>query len=95
MSRARQNVHPRRTLSPLSTSGLKAPLTPRSLLYHTIKILVYRPLLHDSSPALTSTALAHCRAAAIATSDVLSLWVRTFGHNSYHYLFIYCTFIAA
>ncbi|WOO77847.1 putative transcriptional regulatory protein [Vanrija pseudolonga] len=66
-----------------------------NLLYHTIKILVYRPLLHDSSPALTSTALAHCRAAAIATSDVLSLWVRTFGHNSYHYLFIYCTFIAA
>ncbi|KAL1412971.1 hypothetical protein Q8F55_000720 [Vanrija albida] len=66
-----------------------------NLLYHTIKILVYRPLLTDSSPALTSTALAHCRAAAIGTSEVLSLWVRTFGHNSYHYVMIYCTFISA
>ncbi|BEJ00153.1 hypothetical protein CcaverHIS631_0500100 [Cutaneotrichosporon cavernicola] len=67
-----------------------------NLLYHTICILIYRPLLTSNNrSALASSALNHCRNAAMGTHEVLSLWGRTFGHSCHHYLILYCCFISA
>lgn len=85
---------------------IEAPMVPTAsppsnivilnLLYHTIRILIYRPLLTaNSQSALASSALNECRNAASGTHDVLSLWGRTFGPTNQHFLFVYCCFIAA
>ncbi|KAL1407809.1 hypothetical protein Q8F55_007244 [Vanrija albida] len=79
-----------------------------NMCYHTIRILVYRPLLADnarpanSSRALNTsstlndqTALHHCRDAAINISEILQMWGRTFGHYSHHYTILYGGFIAS
>jgi len=67
-----------------------------SLLYHTIRILIYRPLLTaNSQSALASSALTHCRNASTEAAAILALWGQTFGHFNHHYLFVYGCFISA
>lgn len=67
-----------------------------SLLYHTIKILTYRPLLtSESRSTVAQSALEQCRNAAIESHAIFALWGRTFGHFCHHYLFLYCCFISA
>lgn len=67
------------------------------MLYHTMRILLYRPLLTSSSQAqgTASNALDVCRSAAIGVHDCLSLWGRTFGHINLVYVMMYSCFVAA
>jgi hypothetical protein len=67
-----------------------------NLLYHTIRILIYRPLLTaNSQSALASSALTHCRNASAESAAVIALWQQTFGSFNHHFLFVYCCFISA
>lgn len=71
-------------------------LTP-SLLYHVMRILLYRPLLtvRNQASGVTTSSFDVCRSSAIEIHAILSLWGRTFGHINYVYLLMYTTFIAA
>jgi hypothetical protein len=67
-----------------------------SLLYYALRILIYRPLFTlDGQPAVVTDALEKCRAATMATHDILTIWGKTFGHFCHHYLFLYCCFVSA
>lgn len=66
-----------------------------NMLYHAVRILIYRPLLTANNRSGPSSALNHCRSAAIGIHELLSLWGRTFGHTCLHYLLLYCCFLSA
>ncbi|WOO84331.1 putative transcriptional regulatory protein [Vanrija pseudolonga] len=67
-----------------------------NLLYYTMRILIYRPLLTENSrSSLAMSALGHCRTAATRINEILHLWSSSFGHNCHHYLILYYCFIAS
>lgn len=67
-----------------------------SLLYHAMRILLYRPLLTvRNQPTGVTTSLEVCRGCAIDIHMILSLWGRTYGNINMVYLIMYTTFVAA
>lgn len=65
------------------------------MLYHIMRILLYRPLLTSATASIASEALDICRSAAIGVYDCLTLWSRTFGNIQFVYLQMYSCFVAA
>lgn len=68
-----------------------------SLLYQTLLILLYRPLLssQNQSTSITATSLEICRASATVAHEIFAMWGRTFGFVNMVYLMMYCCFVCA